>query len=113
MVRGLYKRSGLSAKTFKIMDGLDARIFMRKDRRVVLDFAGDNPLGRFLSETATNAGVEQVLGNEVVKTTGRFAVVEGAAEIEAARRNVAAWWLAAGDGTLERLAVEAAAATAP
>jgi hypothetical protein len=112
MVRGLYKRSGLSAKTFKIMDGLHARIFMRKDRRVVLDFAGDNPLGRFLSETATNAGVDQVLGNEVVKTTGRSAAVEGAAAIEAARRNVAAWWLAAGDGTLERLAVEAAAATA-
>lgn len=103
LVRGLYKRAGLNAKTFKVIDGLDARIFMRKDRRVVLDFAGDNPVGRFLSETATNAGIEKGLGNEVVVDATTTAVVEGSAALEAARRNISAWWFAVGDGTLEKL----------
>lgn len=103
LVRGLYKRAGLNAKTFKVIDGLDARIFMRKDRRVVLDFAGDNPVGRFLSETATNAGIEKGLGNEVVVDATKTVVVEGSAAVEAARRNIAAWWFAVGDGTLDKL----------
>lgn len=113
VVRGLYKRSGLNAKTFKFIDGLDARIFMRKDRRVVLDIAGDNPLGNFLSDTAANAGVEAGLGNEAVANAGRAAVVEGTAAIEAARRNLSAWWLAVGDGTLDKLMPRAAATVLP
>lgn len=105
IVRGLYKRSGLNAKTFRYIDRLDARVFMRKDRRVVFDLAGDHPLGRFMSETATNAGVEKALENEMVMTAGRAAVVEGSKAVEAASRNVSAWWLMVGDGMVERLAV--------
>ena len=113
LVRGLYKRSGLTAKTFNVIDGLDARIFMRKDRRVVLDFAGDNTLGRFLSETATNAGIEEGLGNEAVVAAARTASVEGPAAIEAARRNLSAWWFAVGDGTLDKLVPKVADAAGP
>ena len=113
VVRGLYKRSGLNAKTFKVIDGLDARIFMRKDRRVVLDFTGDNPLGRFLSETATNAGIEEGLGNETVVAAARTAVMEGPAAIEAARRNISAWWFAVGDGTLDKLVPKVVATAIP
>jgi hypothetical protein len=109
IVKGLYKRSGLNAKTFRYIDRLDARVFMRKDRRVVFDLAGDHPLCRFMSETATNAGVEKALENEMVMTAGRAAVVEGSKAVEAASRNVSAWWLMVGDGMVERLAVSGVA----
>jgi len=112
VVRGLYKRSGLNGKTFRIIDGLEPKIFMRKDRRVVVDLVGDHPLGRFLSETATNAGVDKGLGNEVVVEGAQAAFIEGSAAVEAARRNISAWWLAAGDGTLDRLAQTASPALA-
>jgi hypothetical protein len=105
IVRGLYKRSGLNAKTFRYLDRLDARVFMRKDRRVVFDLAGDHPLGRFMSETAANAGVEKALENEIVMAGGRAAFVEGSKAVEAASRNISAWWLMVGDGMVERLAV--------
>jgi len=112
VVRGLYKRSGLNGKTFRIIDGLNPKIFMRKDRRVVVDLVGDHPLGRFPSETATNAGIDKGLGNEVVVEGAQAAFIEGSAAVEAARRNISAWWLAAGDGTLDRLAQTAAPALA-
>lgn len=103
IVRGLYKRSGLNAKTFRYLDRLDARVFMRKDRRVVIDLAGDHPLGRFMSETAANAGVEKALENEAIVAAGRSAFVEGSKAVEAASRNISAWWLMVGDGIVERL----------
>lgn len=98
IVRGMYSRSGVSRNTLHLIDGLDARIFMRRDRRIVIDIAGDHPIGRYLQETGRRAG--RVLATEGDPTEGL--VVETADMLLAARENAAAWWLGNGRGTLHR-----------
>jgi hypothetical protein len=100
IVRGMYARSGLGRDTFRLLDGLDARVFMRRDRRVVIDLAGEHPLGRYLQETAKRAG--RVVATEGDPTEGLL--VETADTLMAARENTAAWWIGTGDGAFARQA---------
>jgi len=100
IVRGMYTKSGLGRDTFRLIDGLDAKVFMRRDRRVVIDLVGDHPLGRYLRETAESAA--RVVATEGDPTEGLL--VETADALMAARENTAAWWLGSGDGAFTRQA---------
>ena len=98
IVRGMYSRSGVGRDTFRLIDGLDARVFMRRDRRVVIDLAGEHTLGRYLQETAKRAA--RVSATEGDPTEGLL--VETADALMAARQNTAAWWMGTGDGAFTR-----------
>lgn len=98
IVRGMYSRSGVGRDTFRLIDGLDARVFMRQDRRVVIDLAGEHTLGRYLHETAKRAA--RVVATEDDPTEGLL--VETADALMAARQNTAAWWMGTGDGAFTR-----------
>ena len=107
-----FKGSGVGRDTFKKLTDLDARIFMRTDRRLFIDFsstlAKDHVLGRYLRMTAVNGGV--IEGAGVVLPAGAKALKPAAAQLDAWRKHVGAWWLANANRTLDRMAAPAAAA---
>jgi hypothetical protein len=106
------QRIGLGGKTFKYLTGLEARVFMRADRRVVFGFADwfekNSVMGRLLRETAENAGVDLTLstplGQEAVQAGIRAAKVgsEAAArQLKAWREHLSLWWIAVHTGALD------------
>ncbi len=105
VIRGMYTKSGVGRETLRLLGNLDARIFMRRDRRLVIDLAGDHPLGRYLQQTAKQAA--RVGATEGDPTEGLL--VETADTLIAARQNAAAWWLGTGSGVFARQALERAA----
>lgn len=101
-VRFAFEKSGRKLSSFKQVTNLDARIFMRADRRIVFAPAKllENRIaGPLLAETATGAGFEFAVkaGDPVVRTTARTV-----AEQELAwRQHLSLWWLSSNDGSLE------------
>jgi hypothetical protein len=108
-VRLAFQQGGLGRATFKRLTDLEARVFMRQDRRVLIDLsalvAKNHVVGRYLRETAVNAGVD--LG---LQTRPSQAAIAGAVataslttdQLDAWRRHVAAWWLANATGLLDQ-----------
>lgn len=89
------KKSGADRRWFRTLTGLEARVFMRRDAVVLLDstYLAKGPLGRFMKETAENAGFDK--GCDVVSqvlTRGRSVTDE---QMEALRQHRALWFLAA------------------
>lgn len=110
-IRFAFERSGLGNTTFKRLTGLEARVFMRSDRRVAVDVLGltksDHLVGRALRETAVNAGFDLSLATEpgqaAVKATVPITVQaadKAGAQLRAWKEHLSIWWLAANDGAL-------------
>lgn len=104
---------GLGRKTFKAFTGLEARVFMRADRRVVFDvgklFGSASAFGIVMRETAENAGFDLAMntrpGQDLVQT-GATAVTQApevaAKQLEAWREHLSAWWTAVHTGAVDR-----------
>ncbi len=109
---GRLKSVGLGRKTVKALTGMDARVFMRADRRIVFDvgelFTHDTVFREILTETAENAGFELAtqtsLGQQVLQGAHKAAIQaykEPAQQWEAWRQHLAVWWTAIHIGALD------------
>lgn len=98
----LFQKTGVGRETIKRLTGLEARVFMRSDARVLIS-PGKGKAGAFLRETAENAAGEGVLGNELAEQASEKAVqVAGQAikSVRAWQQNASGWWLANATGAL-------------
>lgn len=104
---------GFGRKTFTVFTGLEARVFMRSDRRVVFQVADlfdqGSILGRLLRETAVKAGFDMALrsppGQMAVGEALRAASVsseKAAEQLKAWRQHLSLWWIAVHTGALDR-----------
>jgi len=104
---------GLGRKTFRYLTNLEARVFMRGDRRVVFRFADwfekNSVMGRLLRETAETSGVDMVLrtqpGQEAIRAGIHAAEVgsEAAArQVQAWREHLSLWWIAVHTGAVDQ-----------
>ncbi len=92
----LGRHSGLGRESFKKLTGLEARIFMRRDGKVLTSLpalvAGNNPCAAFLNATAVNGAMDAPLHSkpvqEVVGKTFRVA----SDEVTRCNQNLACWW---------------------
>ena len=111
-VKFAFQKSGIGRRSFKELSGLEARVFMRADRRVALDLGSlvekDHFVGRALRESAVNAGFDVSLRTESGEAATETVVESGLAardfsekQIKAWREHVSIWWLAANDGSLK------------
>lgn len=98
-VRLALGNSGLGRSTFKRLTELEARILMRADRVVGVDFprlVAENKLfAIFLRETAINAGidvVDDIPGVKEAIQTGVEATQRGADQLQAWKTHASAWW---------------------
>ncbi len=91
-IRATFKASGLGRATVKKATQLDARIFMRKDRQVVVD--ASQSTNSLLKETAANALAD--VAGEPASTAVELGVRYGRPAYEsfsAIQKNHAYWWL--------------------
>lgn len=120
-VRFLLRTTGAGRESFRRLTGLEARLFMRPDQRVLvrLDrFLVQHPAGRFLADTAIAGLVETGLQTKTGEAALRGVIELGQRESDesvandslsppasdiAWQRNAAAWWLLAGSGELETM----------
>ena len=110
-VQYAFSQSKVGQKTFKKMSGLDARCFMRSDRRVLLDVSkipqtqSGTLVKRLLGDTAAACGMTaalstetgQAMASQAVETTQKtaHAASRKAEEIDKAwKRNLSLWWFA-------------------
>lgn len=75
----LFEKTGVSRTTFKKWTGLEARVFMRNDAKVVI-YPTQGLSGAILRETAANA---------IGETTGEAAKIAQ----KAWQQNASGWWL--------------------
>ncbi|HQX51289.1 MAG TPA: hypothetical protein PLR25_15340 [Planctomycetaceae bacterium] len=115
-VRVMFKVSGVGRESFKRLTRLEARLFMRRDARVLVRLdaiPGTHFVGKFFQETVESAGI----GAAVESTPGQTAV-EGAikatapviqsadTEFRAWQENVSAWFLIHATGYIDKLPVK-------
>ncbi len=90
------RRLGLGLEPFKKLSGLDARVFMRRDGRVFINFAGaltqPSPAASFLTRTIENAGLSSEPAKDAAGEAGR-ALLEW-------KENISAWWSGLATGQL-------------
>lgn len=94
----IFRKTGVGRETIKRLTGLEARVFMRSDARVLIS-PGKGKAGAFLRETAENAsgeGVVGVTGNELVQQAAGQAINS----LRAWQQNASGWWLANATGAL-------------
>lgn len=108
----VFQKSGLGRETFKKLTGLEARVFMRQDRRVAFSISNElsenAALRVALRETAENAGFDLAASSEPGKAVikegvkvGTEAFKAGSEALEVAKRqrdswreHISIWWLA-------------------
>jgi len=88
---------GVGRKSFKYLTGLEARVFMRSDRYVVLDlsklFSSSSTFGRVLRLIAENAAFDSVMQTPLAENVAR--------EVVWWRKYVSAWWTAVHTGAVD------------
>jgi hypothetical protein len=98
-------KCGLGRESIKKFTNLEARVFMRKDAKVVVSLPsvafGNNPCARFLNATAINGTFDAAarttfVQNAVVKT---FRVASG--EAARCKQNLASWWSGLATGAFD------------
>ena len=106
----VYQKSGLGTKQFKKMTDLDARIFMRSDRRVVIAVEkipgkGKELLRNVMMDCAIGLGLATAIssdtGQTIIKKSGEKissaaeSAQKSAKEIERLwKENLSLWWIA-------------------
>jgi hypothetical protein len=114
LVRLAFKNTRTGRETFRRITKLEARIFMRGDRRVAFDLGGAlskrGALGILLHETAVNAGFDTFLRTKPGQQAAQAAVRGGVKvkrmterQVRAWKEHIAAWWLANATGCLDRV----------
>ncbi|MGB9689674.1 hypothetical protein [Thermogutta sp.] len=92
-----FKRLGVGREMFRELTGLEPRIFMRRDRYVFLNYGAivdpHSPFGRFLHETAMNAGADIALSTPAGQTAMKEITQHAR---NAWRQYLSATWLAVG-----------------
>ena len=92
----LHKRLGFGRESFRRITGLDARICMRKDAKVLISLpaavAGRCPSAAFLNATALNGGADAVLAAEPVRTVVRTGLTCAKDNLTAWKQNLSCWW---------------------
>lgn len=106
---GRFQSLGLGRKTFEVLSKSEARVFMRADRRVVLDvgklFGKNSAFAIVMGETAVNAGFDLAMNTqpgEVVAKMGADAVTQASKQLEAWRQHLSVWWTAVYTGAVDR-----------
>ena len=89
----IFQKTGVGRETIKRITGLEARVFMRSDARVLIS-PGKGKAGAFLRETADNAAGEGVMGNELAQQAAGQAINS----VRAWQQHASAWWLANATG---------------
>lgn len=126
-IRWMYaqcQRLGLGRKTVKALTGLEARAFMRADRRAVFYpgklFAENSVFPAVLNETAVNAGFDVAANTPLGQAATKAAVQAGiqsaemlAKQREAWRQHLSAWWTAVHTGALDAALNKQSPATDP
>ena len=95
----IMKGLGIGRESFKKFVGLEARIFMRGNARVLVSLpsalAGNNPCAKYLCMTAVNGAFDTVLRapatRDAALTTGN-AIRVAADESTRCQQNLACWW---------------------
>ena len=117
LVRQSFKSSRLGRESYRLLTGLEARVFMRGDRRVLISLpdllVGKNRVASFLRVTAANAGADAALETEAVQAAIRRVMRllrrwdemldERARQELNARRNLSACFWASAAGEWEKM----------
>ncbi len=109
---GRFQSLGLGRRVFRALTGLEARVFMRSDRRVVFDvaklFPENSPFRTVLQETAVNTGFDAVANTASFEAVARGLSQAGAdsaatsaKQLKAWREHLSAWWSAVHTGALD------------
>lgn len=102
LVQFSFSRSRLGRKAYKKITGLDARVFMRKDRKVffVLNKIPETPSGEIaknlMVETVAGCSLGTALQTETGQeiTSGAIETVQDSAEVSRKwQQNLSLWWL--------------------
>lgn len=115
--RWLFRTTGVGQRTFHQFTNLEARIFMRPDRRVLVRLDRllvAHPAGRFLADTAVaglvETGIEipevESLAVDVARATTKVPEQANAAKgrFSAWQKNISAWWLSQSTGLWDQWA---------
>jgi len=113
LVRFSYGKTGLGNNTFKRISGLDAKVFMRTDRRVVFDVpnlvSNNHVIGKGLRVTAEGAVAEGAISTPIGHKTIETGVVWGEKiltntekQTRAWKENLALWWVAINEDGLQK-----------
>jgi len=93
----MFELTGVGRESFRRWTTLEARLFMRKDAKVVIQVNNAPPrIKRFFSETVTNAGIDTAAGTSTGQETIRTIVRAARTlddELIACKENISAWWL--------------------
>ena len=114
LVRKAFQKSNLGRKSFKRLTDLEARIFMRNDRRVIIDLAkvvgSDHVVGRALRVAAVNAGLDLPLSTETAPEIARPLVQTTTDRVQAAdkewqswKEHLAIWWTMSNTNELDAI----------
>ena len=99
MTRWMFQNAGVNRNTMKTVSGLDARLFMRKDAKVLVKVDSKKASGavrQFFRDTVVNSGGEAA--EELLENQAAHAVAETGASLlavdaaQAIRQNISAWW---------------------
>jgi len=99
----VFRRLGLGRKTFRALTGLEARVFMRNDRRILLSLPGllrlqrPSVVGRLLRETMEAATVDLAANT----SPGQAVIQTSVQQFEAWRQHLSLWWFAVNTGALD------------
>jgi hypothetical protein len=112
-VRFLFTYSGVGRRSWKVLTGLEVRLFMRRDARVFIRVANvpkavlGARMAGYLEDTAKNLLEGSVSESEPVKhdkeqVGGAVQTLpRGADQLEVWQKNVSAWWLLHASGRLD------------
>jgi hypothetical protein len=92
----IFQKTGVGRETIKRITGLEARVFMRSDARVLIS-PSEGKAGTFLFETAKNAlGEGTIKGTELAQQGAGQAINS----LRAWQQHASGWWLANATGAL-------------
>lgn len=94
-VQWILQKTGVGRETIKRITGLEARVIMRSDARVLIS-PSKGKAGAFLRETAENATGDSVMSTELAQQVAGKAINS----VRAWQQHASGWWLANATGAL-------------
>lgn len=98
-------KCGLGRESFKKFTKLEARVFMRKDGKVVVSLPsvafGNNPCARFLNATAINGAFDAAARTPIVQNAAVKTIRVASGEAERCKQNIACWWAGLATGAFD------------
>lgn len=92
-----FQKAGVGRETIKRLTGLEARVFMRSDARVLISPGNGKAIAKaFLRETAESAVGDGVMSTELAQQAAGQAINS----VRAWQQHASGWWLANATGAL-------------